>query len=73
MRSRKYKLEILWSTGDLIEVDITESEKELIEREGSLFILMKYELVGHPEAKVISYQIWDEHDNPILPVAEAVA
>lgn len=63
---RRYKLEILWDTGDLIEIDITEKEKELIENEGSLFILMKYELLGHPEAKPYSYQIWDEWDNPVI-------
>ncbi len=69
---RRYKLEILWDNGVLTEVSIKESEKELIEKYGSEFIIMKYELVGHPEAKPISYQIWDDEDNPLIPVREAV-
>ena len=71
-KKRKYILEILWSTGDLTETKISETEKELIERYRELFILAKYELEGAPEARPISYQIWDEWDNPVLPVAEAV-
>ena len=72
MRSKRYILEILWSTGDLTETKISETEKELIERYRELFILAKYELEGAPEARPISYQIWDENDTPMLPVAEAV-
>ncbi len=72
MRGRRYTLEILWSTGHLTEISITEKEKELIENEGSLFILMKYELEGYPEAKPVSFQIWDKWDNPQIS-AEAMA
>ena len=71
-KKRKYILEILWSTGDLTETKISETEKELIERYRELFILAKYELEGAPDARPFSFQIWDENDTPMLPVAEAV-
>ena len=70
MRSRKYTLEILWSTGDLTETRITETEKVLIEKHGELFILAKYELEGYPEARPVSFQVWNENDIPQLPVVE---
>jgi len=73
LRGRKYKLEILWENGILTETTITEIQKELIETYGELFILAKYELEGYPEVKPFSYQIWDENDTPMLPVAEAMA
>ncbi len=73
MRSRKYTLEILWSNGVLTETTISETEKELIEKHGGLFILAKYELEGAPEARPESFQVWDENDIPQLPVAEAMA
>lgn len=52
----------------LTETAISEAEKELIERYGELFILAKYELEGEPEAKPYSFQIWDEMDNPMIPM-----
>lgn len=73
MKKRRYKLEILWNTGDLTETRITETEKELIEQHGALFILAKYELEGSPEARPVSFQVWDENDEPLFPVrTEAV-
>ena len=65
---RPYKLEILWSTGDLTESRITEAEKDLIEEYGSLYILTKYELEGEPNARPVSYQVWDKNDNPLIPI-----
>ncbi len=68
MKRRKYTLEILWSNGVLTETKITERQKNLIEKYGELFIVAKYELKGEPEARPVSYQIWDEEDNPLIPV-----
>ncbi len=68
MREKPYKLEILWSTGDLTESRITETEKEMIEEYGSLYILTKYELEGEPNARPVSYQVWDKEDNPLIPI-----
>ncbi len=67
-KNRVYKLEILWSTGDLTESRITETEKEMIEEYGSLYILMRYELQGEPNARPVSYQVWDKEDNPLIPI-----
>jgi len=60
--------EILWSTGDLTERRITETEKEIIEEYGSLYILTRYELQGEPNARPVSYQVWDKEDNPLIPI-----
>ena len=68
MKRKRYKLEILWSTGDLTETGISKMEKELIEEYGSLFILAKYELEGNPEARPVSFQVWDENDEPLFPL-----
>ncbi|EDY36545.1 hypothetical protein ABOONEI_535 [Aciduliprofundum boonei T469] len=67
-KSRVYKLEILWSTGDLTESRITETEKEMIAEYGSLYILARYELQGEPNARPVSYQVWDKDDNPLIPI-----
>ncbi len=73
MKKRPYKLEILWDNGVLTETSITETEKELIEQYGRLFILAKYELEGDPETKPVSFQVWDKEDTPLFPIAlEAV-
>ena len=68
MREKPYKLEILWSNGVLTEIGITEKEKELIEKYRELFILAKYELQGEPNARPVSYQVWDKEDNPLIPI-----
>jgi len=68
---RPYKLEILWSNGVLTEISISEDEKELLEQYGSSY-LARYELKGDPEARPVSFQVWDKWDNPILQVAEVV-
>jgi len=68
MKNRSYRLEILWSTGDLTERRITETEKEMIEEYGSLYILTRYELQGEPNARPVSYQVWDKEDNPLIPI-----
>ena len=68
MMKKPYKLEILWSTGDLTESRITETEKGMIEEYGSLYILTKYELEGEPNARPVSYQVWDKEDNPLIPI-----
>ena len=68
MKGKRYVLEILWSTGDLTETKISEIEKELIEQYRELFILAKYELDGEPNARPISFQVWDENDEPLFPV-----
>ncbi len=65
---RRYKLEILWDNGVLTETRITETEKELIERYGSEFIVMKYCLESEENAKPVSFQVWDENDEPLFPV-----
>ncbi len=73
MKRKPYKLEILWSNGVLTETSITETEKEIIEQYRELFILAKYELEGEPEAKPVSFQVWDESDEPLFPqLAEAM-
>jgi uncharacterized protein Veg len=59
---RPCRLEILWSNGVLTETRITEKQKELIEEYGGLFILAKYELEGEPDARPVSYQVWDVND-----------
>ena len=65
---RRYTLEILWSNGALTETKISERQKELIEKYGELFIVAKYELEGEPEARPVSFQVWDEEDNPLFPI-----
>ena len=65
---RRYKLEILWDNGVLTETRITETEKELIVRYGSEFIVMKYCLEGVKDAKPVSFQVWDENDEPLFPI-----
>ena len=40
----------------------------MIEQYGELFIVAKYELEGEPEAKPVSFQVWDEKDEPLFPV-----
>ena len=73
MKKKPYRLEILWSTWDLTETPITEMEKQLIEAYGEFFILVKYELEGDPDAKPVSFQIWDKEDNPVFPIELASA
>ena len=68
MKERRYKLEILWDNGVLTETSITETEKEMIEEYGSLYILSRYELEGEPNARPVSYQVWDKEDNPLIPI-----
>ncbi len=67
MKRRKYTLEILWSNGALTETKITERQKNLIEKYGELFIVAKYELEGEPNARPVSFQVWDEDDTPLFP------
>ena len=73
MKKKRYKLEILWSTGALTETTITETEKELIERYGSEFIVMKYYLEDAEDAKPVSFQVWDNNDEPLFPVGSTEA
>ncbi len=54
----------------LTETKISERQKELIEKYGELFIVAKYELEGEPEARPVSFQVWDKYDNPLFPVEE---
>ena len=67
---KPYKLEILWSNGVLTETKISETEKELLEKHGGEYILMRYYLEGNPNAKPVSFQVWDDEDNPLFPVSE---
>ncbi len=68
MKKKRYKLEILWDNGVLIETSITETEKELIEQYGRLFIVAKYELEGVRNARPVSFQVWNQHDKPLFPI-----
>ncbi len=68
MKRRPYKLEILWDNGVLTETSITETEKELIGQYGELFIVAKYELEGKPNARPVSFQVWDKEDTPLFPI-----
>ena len=58
--SGEYVLEILWDTGDLTETKISEYEYNLLQEYGTLFILMRFYLEGHPDARPVSYQVWDK-------------
>ncbi len=70
---RPYKLEILWSNGVLTETYISEAEKEMLEKYGGEYILMRYELEGEPDARPVSFQVWDEEDNPLFSVERETA
>ncbi len=67
-KGRVYKLEILSKTGDLTESRITETEEKLMEKYSSLYILIRYEIQGEPNAGPVSYQVWDKEDNPLIPI-----
>ncbi len=60
MRGRKYILEVIWDTGDIIEDEITEMQLKLLERYKELYILIKYSLDWAPDAKPQSWQVWEE-------------
>ncbi len=68
--NRKYILEILWDNGALTETSITERQKNMIMQYEETYILVRYELEGEPEAKPVSFQVWDEEDNPLFPLEE---
>ncbi len=72
MKGRRYNLEILWSNGALTETSITERQKNMIMQYGETYILARYELEGEPEARPVSYQIWDKEDVPLVPITEEV-
>ena len=70
MKEKRYKLEILWDIGILVEIAISEAEKEMIERHGSEYVLLRYYLEGAEDAKPVSFQVWDENDEPLFSVGE---
>ncbi len=66
MVKKRYELEILWENGLLTKRKITETERVLIERFGARFIVDKYEVDREHKVQPVSFQVWDDYDDPLV-------
>jgi hypothetical protein len=70
---RKYVLEILWDTGDLTETRIDEEGLKLLEKYGTTYLILRFYLEGDPNARPVSYQVWDPEAKEDVTPSQEVA
>ncbi len=72
--NKRYILEIIWNTGDYTQIELCEEEYDLLKKHGTLYILAKYELEGAPDARPVSFSVWDKAERiDVTPSPAGVA